>query len=1841
MAKRSSRRAVGSDKPQSRLDHRWDDAGYTPDDSAGREQDTTSQEQQLRDLLVGAGYCSADSKELEEYIQEAKNNPKGFTLEDYIQAVNDDIAANSQGEEQQPDTSNNGSANVTSESAKEARDFNPERWSENELAVNLADNPTQLKALNDFIANDQKSRRAGSRAWSMTDSLARAKATGQFGLPDLPEGALAIIRRKANTIQRQRTQQGGRANAGSEAVRTAGTTEAKKAPEQKQTTPEMGVQELFGGVSVDRMGELLYHIDNEKILEVFGQDDGSGEKKVPWKTRQAERLNVLADFGMISEEQKNTLAANPQLVNKLFQQAYGEWKTYKKQRDQEYPEAAKRFRNQGVTEVGRPPQDEGAPEGAGLEEAKTNQQLASELADILDGKLTVDAADRVRYGIGIRALGRNGLVQNSGGRFVSPEQLAVIAANADLIRNNLPNRDGEAEPDAPEGGEPGTEPETGTNEAGTPGAEANPTTSPDSPPEEPPTEPTPEDTPTEPEAVERRPLVLSFVDETHDALAAARDAAEARLRNEIQSEPEGANRFTRGFKRFVRNIWKGEHGFARAYYREKYKKEALEQIEQQNDVLAHETGDLDARTRAQVATIERFQSEYDESIHKEAGEERNEVAHNTEFARRTKELIARYVSGEITDAGALEEERGRMLQELQDSGNEQLIGEGKVRIDNLVAIADQVKAMVDHGESIERVLDGMKIYSGEARSNVRTEAHITKVEQIIDKLQRRTVLGGLIGPVGLGAAAAGVIGVFHLGRGTLAKATAVTGIPGVITGGLAGYREWTRLKEERALHSREMAQGKRYNEGDKRRERMEATRYETKQATQVAAQLNELLNGNEEPGADAVQAAYHAIAKIEANISRSDKEKIDFLEFSDVANVEQERRNLDVARATAKVRLKSHLAKLPAEFRTKYNIDDSKPINESLAAYVTEMDKDITSEVTAKDKVYAKLRNRRVAAAVAIGTVGGFTAGLAAQELVAFTNSNYDGLVEHMMHGNAPSADGRQTVLEGWFHGQPGEHITASDKYVPHSIGANKNNIDLPDNYKVVNNPDGSFGIEAPNGTKVADNLELNKHGKLTKDSLAILTDKKIEMYQDMVDSGKTEKVSVKEYLKLHKDDVTHVKRDFWYDNNTPKPKFDKNELGLDWGGKDHAGVGKNGSIKMTVGGMTSGGSYHGGEHVSWREAAKDGDLKLAVSASRGTQTDVMMVKIKPDGSIDIPKDHPARKFFTVDKNGHARFKGAFAEVVEVRGTRGGVTHIAPLATITGENSVKHVSEGVKVPHIKLTPPEINTPGREVEGFGVPMWTHRRPLEKLVSERNGDSRGGYNRYGYGYDGENRTMTDNISPRLESDPASKLRLGDELDWFAHELEQREGAEYVNKIRDTISSSDELRNLSPDIRTLTTIPVAAASESDNIFKTLSLYAQQDTESLRRNAILLNVNWLDVVAQNSDKQEKIKKTFAEIERARQAFPDLNIAIMTKEYKAEEVMPKGGVIGYVASDLMNTALLALQERISSGDLSSDADVAIVRQDADMQGMSRHFLQSLEKGMDNNPGTDILNGTIRLDAQMHDRYPGFGIVTNFNESIAKLNAAENRPWTVGINMTVRAASLGAVGGLGTLRWSGPASDDVNVGWRIEAARNGVVYSPNGTYGYNRRSRVPGAARNRIVANIPGMVVDSASDRLLPKYLEGKHFGAAWDASAANGKSFSDGPGGYRERTADSDIIKRIRREDVRDGAIYKRIEENISSELRYTSAHVARRALAVFFGDVPNGYIIKGVLGDNEPVEFRLTREGRKFIRDRIERESNGIRNRGSSYGRRKMRQLYGRQYRGGRKPVAQSSPLVSPVGG
>jgi len=1431
----------------------------------------------------------------------------------------------------------------------------------------------------------------------------------------------------------------------------------------------------------------------------------------------------------------------------------------------------------------------------------SNRELADQVADLLDGQLIVNDADQVQYGADATAGG-----ESVGGRYVSASQLHAIAANADQIRSGLSSR---GTPDNP----------STSLDGGTPPA----------PVDLDPSATRHDASSTTPEA--EGPLVLTFIDETHDAIAAARDAAEARRRNELA---QGGR-----VKRFFKNMWKGENGLAGAYYLEKYKREALAKIEQENDVLALESSDTEARTRAQVATIERFQSEYDESIHEEAGERREKIESDSEFALAMKDLIRRYASGEITDPEALKAEQGRALERLAENGQMNLIGEGKVRLDNLLAIAEQVKAIADNEDSLNRMLDGMKLYNAEARSNVRTEKELSKTEKLIDRLQRSgRGLGGLVGPETLGAAAAVALGVARVGRGTLLRAAGVTLVPGVLGGAFAAVRESKRIKQERTLHAREMAQGKRYDTG-KRRDALENTRYETEDAQGLTLQLESLLGEEDTPTPEAVQSAYEAIANIEARIRMSDKRKIDLVSYSSVVNMAQERRRLDEARALAKVRLAGHIGSLPDDFRTRFRITDGQPVDESLGNYtnaIVELDTDID----AKDKAFRKLRLRRVITAAGVGAATSLVIGLGAQEALAFVSPSYDGLAEHIVHGGAPSEHGRQTVAEGLFNGSSShtEHITPPTTYDSYSMGSHQDALELPSGYHTVTASNGTLTIEGPKGFAPVEGLTLEKNGSLSSHSLELLKEHNISVSDTghNVTSETTVKqdMSVKQYNKLHSADTTHVTRDFPYDSNTETP--DNNEKRLWWAGEGDKGLGKDGStIQMSVSHMTDKGSFHGNNHISWAEAAHDGKLKLAVSASRDTQSHVYLVDVKSNGAIDIPKDNPASKFFSIDKStGQVEFNGAYAEVVEVRGAVGDVTHIAPLATEVGNNSLTHISEQVPkptteyVPHVKLTPPAIEhaVEGRTVEGFGMPGFVPRRPLERLAQNR---AENAYNNYGYGYDTDGVGSEEEIarfakerSPRLKSNPEAKLQAKEELDWFAGELEARHGVDYIAKLDKAIQKSDELREMDGNVETIVTVPVAAAQEADTIYETLSLYGQQDETALGKSLVLLNLNWLNTAMADPERKKKIEKARQEIQRARNDFPGLKIAVCENEYNAEEVNKTGGVIGYVAADLANAALLAVQRRMQSGVMDADHEVLIIRNDADPEGLSHNYLGSYQRALHDpkNESIDVFKGVTRFGVKWAKKYPGFAIASNFAAGLSILLSARGLPATGGANFAIKASTLAAVGGLGDMEWTGAGSDDGAIGRRIRTARFGIGVIP--------RSAMPDENKYKMAAHVAGATVDTNPARLIPYHLEGRPYSDAWSGD------FVDGEGGYRERLAGKVVTPEGRSEIAGNWAReFEAIEATITSELRWNGVDDSRRMLALFFSGVPGAYTVSGE-GNN--ARFRFTAAGRRFIKDRILKESDGTK---GHYGDRLRRVTYGIESPNGRKAVSASPALVQPM--
>ena len=1155
-----------------------------------------------------------------------------------------------------------------------------------------------------------------------------------------------------------------------------------------------------------------------------------------------------------------------------------------------------------------------------------------------------------------------------------------------------------------------------------------------------------------------KPLTIAVVDQTHDVEAAAKDYAEARLRGESEAAREAGR-----IKGFLHRIWRGENGIATKYFFNKYVEEAKQRAEEEG-LTALYTDSVELRNAAMGATIARFTSEYDESIHEVAGERRQELAEDSPFGLAVKKLIENYVEGDSEDWSeeAFREAQSRIVRQLDQYGDgDDLIGEGKVRIDNIWQIAQAVKESVNHGESLDNVLQGMKIYTGESRSGVRTEAHQSKIDKTIERLQKSKI-GSLVGPETISLGAAIATGIFRVGRGSLMRAAGVTGIPGLLGGVFAGMRENKRLKEERAIHAREVAQGQEFEDKGRRAE-IEKTRYETVAAKELIGSLEEFID-KEDLSPEELQQCYESIVNAASRIYASDELQADFISYSSVTEVESERFELDVAIARAKVKLEGRLGDLPEALVADLGIDKDGTVDDAIYKS-TDVLYSLMDDRSKKDEAFKKLKRRRVAIAAATGAVTGFTIGLASQEALAFFDSGYDGLLENVLTGEG--GGDRQTLLAGIFHGEGygynTETIVSAGDYTSYDVGGSQGSINLPDNYQLIYNPDGTTNIIDPNGNVFAENISFEADGSLSQASQELLQEKGavVEDFSAVVSSQEStvQDLSVDEYLDHHHSDLTNITRDFWYDNDTASV-FDNNELGLQWGSQVD-----DGSIRLSISNMTDYGSYHGFDSASWSDEAQGGTLKFAVSASIDSQDRVFMVDIAPDGSIDIPSDSPAANLFSVDEYGQVEFNGAYGEVVAIQDVdTDGTTHVTPLATMEGNNSVStipttvEVLTGKNVPKFQITPPPIESVANAtptVEGFGGPAVVLRRPLERLNKKEDPF------RYSYGSHKDLAQMRKWVSgmggPRtrrqvedasgkkhwVEADNSPVVRSVErERNTIYNYLnsEFSKNPEYKQKVASVMSSLGAMSN---NCRVSVNIP--AWMEADSLDRLLSQYIDQtDNKGEALEQSLFEINILVNRKKGTPEDNSVKVIESFIEKYAKRHNGVRPVV---HYANVEMEPEEANIGFVRKLLTDAVLQRSLDRNNQSQ-----PLYIESEDADLIEVDKRTVFNLISKLDKNPHLDAVHGIegrmpsiIKDNALLLMRRNAWEAFL-FNARQKRFrdprnpnwNSFSNRVITGGWNSGYSAEAYAMIGGYEPAR----AGEDISIGERISMMRGDGDY-PN------------------------------------------------------------------------------------------------------------------------------------------------------------------------------------------------------
>jgi hypothetical protein len=1151
-----------------------------------------------------------------------------------------------------------------------------------------------------------------------------------------------------------------------------------------------------------------------------------------------------------------------------------------------------------------------------------------------------------------------------------------------------------------------------------------------------------------------------------DALAEenARDSGE-RLLTESK---EGM----RGVSGFFKRVWK--HTLFHEAYRQKYVSSARSEIREKGNLFATEEGvSEDAHVATAEALVDRFASEFEEARHE--GEERRTLGETVGEHRMGSEtfaikgdlrtLMREYAAGKMSDDDFVEAKK-QVLHSISRSEN---VKEDTMYADNLLDLAKHVKQAIAHGERLEDLDLDLDVVLGKARGSVATEAKYNAVDKAIE-FAKKTPLGVLVNESTLASAisiAAGITTALskRLASSKLA-ALGTFGATALLSGSLIGYAENKRTKEDRRQHAREMAQGRTFNVKESpRRKEMEKYQYEMQEAQELSASIRNSIYATGTDGGHEVKnltpeqfvAALEKLADAEARIQLMDRQKIDLLSYSDTTRVESERFDFDMARAQAKVDLRKMEAagKLPG----------GKTADELLSELTDARIQSITEGedgIEERDTAFKKMKTKRVAWAATKGVLAGVVIGAGVQEATAFFNDGQTGLVEHLFEGknadhglvtHTTPLEGLRRYVAGLFPHRAG---------ILHELSFGKGKITLPDDLSIKTEGANTFAL-VRDGSVITDHIHMNPDGTFDTNTSNMLAEQGITAATATVHVTEAvqKSVTAAEYMAHHHNLGTHVSRDHWYDNDTPKPVFDKNELKLWWGGHANTGLDEHGNIVFSAKHMLPGGSYHNGLSTNAQEVMKGGHLKLLLSLSQGTQAHPVEIPIDAEGTVHVDPKSEIGKLFFAQENGHARFLGRFAEVAQITGAKDGIDHVNVLATYEGKG-VDYVSDMLRATHdmpkITLTEPNdftIDPPPL------IPIF-ERTPLEKLETAEKGPNP--FLAFGYGYYGAPISRAEaahyrrEMSPRLQQNPDAVLDARVEGEAYF----ETQSPEYLEKID---ALAEEAGAMSNDCKVAVCIPVAGHQEAQNIEKTLSAYLQQkaDTKSFE---IVLFVNQPDTAPNG----EKITSdgTLHKIEEFKTAHPELLVRVMNM------VLPRSEArIGYIRKLLSDTTLRRSLKR------SGNEDLIMVSNDADLKGVAPEYVSNFVSKFAEEKNADAFMGQLDWDPESYIRNPLVHIGTRLFQYIGMQHRKAGRGIeSSGANFAYRSSMYAAVKGYDANVGMG---EDNDFGRKLMTARYGAP---------NRRPIVFGGARVSRVYTSSRRAEKAVRDGLAPIEQWERGFGA-------------------------------------------------------------------------------------------------------------------------------------------------------
>ena len=949
--------------------------------------------------------------------------------------------------------------------------------------------------------------------------------------------------------------------------------------------------------------------------------------------------------------------------------------------------------------------------------------------------------------------------------------------------------------------------------------------------------------------------------------------------------------------------------------------------------------------------------------------------------------------------------------------------------DNLLEIADQLRGMVEHGQALDELDIDVDITLGRAKAGVRTETQANAIGTIAKKMTDSKIGGWISGMMGAAttetAIASALSVVYSVGAlagqrvaSSRLLAAASFGGTAVLAGGIAAWRERRQLDRERRLHARERAKSAKFVEGrDKRREEMEGLIYETRNAGDLAADLESMLFEPDEYGNNRERDLSHAetdrvvalMTDIDARIAISDRHKLDLLSYNSAETVEQERLRLDILRAQAKVRLRL--------------LGDAEEIRSDLERIRCQREALLVSgDIKTKNTLFNKMRRKKTAKAFVKGVVIGATIGAAVQEVGAAFSDKH-GIVD-MFRGKGPVQGETMTGLAYLKHWMSGELPTVDGTFVDHVAG---HDFKIPEGMNLEANPDGTLTLFA-DGNEIASGLEVDSAGMFTDASGDELAKHGIHLSEASVAVDKVRMVAgnmdASDWVNQNAGDMHEVSRDLWYGNDTPMYTdpltgnllgADHNELRLLWGGEGSTGIDADGNFVFDVGEMTKDGSWQGVYSADAQQLLQEGKMRLLLSVNDATQNRVFEVTVGVDGKAVIDKGSLVAKALFDEQGGKAKFLGRFAEVAQVTHTDdAGVDHVRMLAT--------HVGNGIKeftgeVPQVTealdfITALDVPSSVDVLPPPVIPIWG-RRSLERMRMAENGTPPPPYYMYETVLPEERRRQfEERRSPEFLQNPDVTLDPLKEAKRYLDSLSKEE-REQVVRIAKKIDPLNEKVEIS------VCIPVAGHQEENNIYRSLESYTFQ---SLPKDSfeIVLLVNHPNV--DKNGKKIVPDNTLKEIERFKQDYPDMPVKVIY------EVIPiKDAKIGKIRK-LLSDAVI--QRQFMRG---IDKDLIMVSNDADNYGVAPEYLQNFVQRFAEHPDVDGMLGQLDWDPGTYVHEPLIHVGTRLFQYLGIIGRHRSGGMvSSGANFAYKSSIYAGIGGyLSEL----PGGEDVAVGQAIIAAR--------------------------------------------------------------------------------------------------------------------------------------------------------------------------------------------------------------